>query len=303
MTQQTTISSTSDACQTEPTFHPVAGRIGAEVRGITLTPALDARTMQALRDALTRYKVLFFREQHHMDAAVQTAFSKQWGDLVGHPTAPGQVDDYLLELNAAHGGKANVWHTDMTFLAAYPAVSILRAVDVPSSGGDTVWANTVAAYAHLPDHLKRLADGLWAVHSNDYDYTANQTDPDLAVDAYHTEFVSKLFEAEHPLVRLHPVSGEPALVLGGFFKKFLDLSQTDSRHLFEIFQTHVTRLENTVRWRWNRGDLAIWDNLSTQHYALDDYGDYPRVMQRLTLRGDPSLSPDGRRSRQLPAAR
>ena len=106
-------------------------------------------------------------------------------------------------------------------------------------------------------------------------------------------------EAEQPLVRLHPLSGERSLILGGFFKKFSHLSLTDSRRLFDLFQTHITRLENTVRWQWKKGDIAIWDNQSTQHYALDDYSNYPRVMQRLTLRGEPSHSINGRHSRQL----
>ncbi|MBB2205795.1 TauD/TfdA dioxygenase family protein [Gluconacetobacter takamatsuzukensis] len=278
---------------------PLAGRIGAEIRGLSLAPGLDATILRALRDALTRYKVLFFRAQHHVDGTVQQDFSRAWGEPVGHPTAPGQKDEYLLELSAAHGGKANVWHTDMTFLSDYPSVSILRAVDIPPVGGDTVWANTASAYAHLPPALRRLADELWAVHSNDYDYSVNQTGSDQAVDAYHAAFVSSIFEAEHPLVRLHPLSGEKSLVLGGFFKKFSGLSQTESRHLFDIFQAHVTRLENTVRWRWNRGDVVIWDNQSTQHYAIDDYGDYPRVVQRMTLRGGPATAVDGRRSRQI----
>lgn len=303
MTQQTISSPSPNNAPTSLTLRPIAGRIGAEVQDLALTPDLPSTTMQALRDALTHHKVLFFRDQHHVDAATQTAFGRQWGEPVGHPTAPDQIEGHLLELNAEHGGKANVWHTDMTFLDAYPAVSILRAVNVPPSGGDTVWANTAAAYAHLPDPLKRLADELWAIHSNDYDYTVNQTHPDHAMDAYHTTFVSSVYEAEQPLVRLHPISGERSLILGGFFKKFSNLSLTDSRRLFDLFQTHITRLENTVRWQWKKGDIAIWDNQSTQHYALDDYGNYPRVMQRLTLRGEPSLSTDGRHSRQLLPAR
>ncbi|NHN90724.1 TauD/TfdA dioxygenase family protein [Acetobacter sicerae] len=303
MTQNTISSSHPVNVATDLKLRPIAGRIGAEVQELALTPDLSPDTIQVLRDALTHHKVLFFRDQHHVDATTQTAFGRKWGEPVGHPTAPGQTGDHLLELSAEHGGKANVWHTDMTFLAAYPAVSILRAVNVPSFGGDTVWANTAAAYEHLPDHLKQLADGLWAVHSNDYDYAVNQTRPDQAMDAYHATFAASVYEAEQPLVRLHPLSGEKSLILGGFFKKFSNLSLTDSRHLFDIFQTHITRLENTVRWQWKKGDVVIWDNQSTQHYALDDYGNYPRVMQRLTLRGEPSLSTDGRHSRQLrPAA-
>jgi len=280
----------------------VAGRIGGEVRNIQLTGDLDDSTVSALHRALGRHKVLFFRKQHHMDDREQQAFGRRWGTPVRHPTAPAQVGDFLLELDSQHGGKSNVWHTDVTFMASYPSASILRAVKIPPAGGDTVWANTAEAYARLPKPLQALADTLRAVHSNDYDYAVNHTQKDDGADAYQAAFISTVYEAEHPVVRVHPVTGERTLVLGAFFKQFVGLNSGDSRHLFETLQAHITRLENTVRWRWNEGDVAIWDNRATQHYAIDDYGDQRRVVRRVTISGDVPVAIDGQPSRQLKPA-
>lgn len=278
---------------------PVSGRIGGEVQGVRLGADLDEAIVAALKQALDRHKVLFFRDQHHLDDAAHQAFGRRWGQPTIHPTAPAQVGDFLLELDSRHGGKANVWHTDLTFMASYPSASILRAVTIPPAGGDTVWADTVEAYERLPDPLRVLADTLRAVHSNDYDYAANQTEPDEGTDRYQAEFISTVYEAEHPLVRVHPETGERALVLGAFFKQFVGLGTSESRRLYEVFQAHITRLENTVRWRWREGDVAIWDNRATQHYAIDDYGDAKRVVRRVTIEGDATLGIDGRRGRQI----
>lgn len=278
---------------------PVSGRIGAEVAGVELSGALAPEKVAALRGALLQHKVVFVRGQHHLDDAGHQAFARRLGTPVGHPTLPGDGGDYLLELDSHRGGKANSWHTDVTFVPDYPSASVLRAVALPPVGGDTVWANCAAAYQTLPDSLRALADTLWAVHSNDYDYAENQDAHDAQLDAYHAVFASRVIEAEHPLVRVHPETGERTIVLGAFFKRFVGYSQADSMRLFELIQSHVTRLENTVRWRWQPGDVAIWDNRATQHYAIADYGDAHRVVRRVTLAGDVPLSIDGRRSRAV----
>ncbi|WP_308638226.1 TauD/TfdA dioxygenase family protein [Paenibacillus silvisoli] len=277
---------------------PVAGRIGAEIRGVALSPQLDGETLGFIRQALLKHKVIFFRGQSQLDDAGQEAFAKLLGSPVAHPTVPiKQGTEYVLELNSAHGGRADSWHTDVTFVDAYPQASILRAVVVPEAGGDTVWANTAAAYDNLPEHLQKLVDGLWAVHSNEYDYAAYRNKVDAAQLAKHREvFVSTLYETEHPLVRVHPESGERTLVLGHFVKRILGLSSADSAQLFALLQNHITRLENTVRWRWEAGDVVIWDNRATQHYAVNDYGDRHRVVRRVTIDGDVPVSIDGRRS-------
>jgi alpha-ketoglutarate-dependent taurine dioxygenase len=250
--------------------------------------------------------VLFFRDQHQLDDAGQEAFAQRLGKPVAHPTVPvREGSSYLLELDSLHGGRAASWHTDVTFVEAYPAASILRAVTSPQSGGDTTWANTAAAYENLPEPLKLLADNLWALHTNAYDYAASRPNVSQEQVKRHREvFASTVYETEHPVVRVHPVTGERTLVLGHFIKNFVGLSSADSQRLFQVLQDQVTKLENTVRWRWRAGDVAIWDNRATQHYAINDYGDERRVMRRVTIAGDVPVAIDGRRSRTVkPEAR
>ena len=280
-------------------IHPVAGRIGAEIRGIKLSGELDAATVEAIQQALVQYKVIFFREQTHLDDQSQEAFADLLGEPIAHPTVP--VRDgtrFLMELDGTRGQRANSWHTDVTFVDAYPKASILRSVLAPVSGGDTVWANTAAAYNDLSVELRALADHLWAVHSNEYDYAARK--PDVAVEKleeYRKVFTSTVYETEHPVVRVHPVSGEKTLLLGHFVKRLKGYSQAESAQLFNLLQGHVTRLENTVRWRWNTGDVAIWDNRATQHYAVDDYGTQERIVRRVTLKGDVPVGVQGQSSK------
>ena len=282
-------------------IHPVAGRIGAEIRGVTLSGTLDAATVGAIQAALVKHKVIFFRGQGQLDDAGQEAFAQLLGEPVAHPTVPVEEGTrYLLELDGAQGRRANSWHTDVTFVEAYPKASILRNVEAPEAGGDTVWANTATAYDDLTPELKALADSLWAVHSNEYDYAGIRPNADPArLEEYRKVFTSTLYETEHPVVRVHPVSGERTLLLGHFVKRLKGLSQHDSAHLFAVLQSHVTRLENTVRWRWQPGDVAIWDNRATQHYAVDDYGTQPRIVRRVTLAGEVPVGIDWRRSRTI----
>lgn len=296
MSTKTKLSSNTDFI-----VRPIGGRIGGEVEGITLSADLSDTTLAALETALLRHKVLFFRGQTHLDDQSQEAFAKRLGEPAPHPTVPVRPgSSYLLELNSERGGRANSWHTDVTFVPDYPKASILRAVTSPTSGGDTVWANTAEAYSRLPDTLKSLADTLWALHTNDYDYAANRSTPtSVESEAYRAIFASTVYETEHPLVRIHPVTGERSLVLGHFVKRFVGLSTHDSQRLFDIFQNQIIALENTVRWRWQEGDVAIWDNRSTQHYAVNDYGDQHRVMRRVTLKGEVPVAIDGQTSRAV----
>ncbi|MCJ2049693.1 TauD/TfdA dioxygenase family protein [Methylobacterium sp. J-070] len=276
----------------------VAGRIGAEIRGLALSDGLDAATVTALRAALVTHKVVFFRDQS-LDEAGQEAFGRLLGDLVPHPTVPPLAGTAgVLDLDGSRGERASSWHTDVTFVPAYPAISILRAVTVPPFGGDTLWANTAAAYAELPEPLRDLADRLWALHSNVYDYVGGRVTVSEEGRRRHEEvFTRTVFETEHPLVHVHPESGERSLIVGHFIQRLLGLTTADSQHLLAIFHDHATRPENTVRWTWRAGDVAIWDNRATVHRAVDDYGDQPRVVRRVTIQGVAPVSVDGRRSR------
>jgi alpha-ketoglutarate-dependent taurine dioxygenase len=302
---------TSNAFETPQTFglqiHPIGGRIGAEIQGVRLSGDLQPATLQAIRQALLRYKVIFFRDQTHLDEAEQEAFGRLFGGLVPHPTVPSlKGTENVLDIDGSRGERASSWHTDVTFVANYPKISILRGVVVPEAGGDTLWANTAVAYAHLPEALREFAEKLWVLHSNVYDYVGNrQIVSAEAQKRYNEVFTSTKYETEHPLVHVHPETGERALILGHFAQKVVGYGSTDSAHLLALFQEHIIRPENTVRWRWSAGDVAIWDNRATQHRAIDDYGDAPRVVRRVTIAGEPPLSVDGRQSvtrRKTPAA-
>jgi len=284
---------------------PVTGRIGAEIRGVQLSGDLDPAIVQAIEAALVRHKVLFFRGQDHLDNAEHEAFAQLLGDPVAHPTVPvAEGSRYLLDLDSKEGYAASSWHTDVTFVDAYPKASILRALTVPEAGGDTVWANTETAYEGLPEPLRQLANNLWALHTNDYDYAARfgitSDSPDAAKDRQKYQrsvFASTVYETEHPVVRVHPVSGQRSLLLGHFVKQFVGLNQKDSARLYDILQDHVTREENIVRWRWQAGDVAIWDNRATQHRAIADFAFQRRTLRRATVHGDTPVGIDGRTSR------
>ncbi|MBB5684701.1 TauD/TfdA dioxygenase family protein [Sphingobium boeckii] len=280
---------------------PVAGRIGAEIRGVALSGDLDDATLAAIRAALVRHKVIFFRDQTVLDDAKQEAFAERFGKPVAHPTVPVVPGSkYLLELDSREGYAASSWHTDVTFVDSYPQASILRAITIPEAGGDTLWANGVTAYEELPEALKTLVDGLWALHTNDYDYAGTFSNADQArVEEHRKVFASTVYETEHPVVRVHPESGERALLVGHFVKNFVGLNQADSQRLFGILQDHITKPENTVRWRWRAGDVAIWDNRSTQHRAIADFGLQRRTLRRATIAGDVPVAIDGSRSRVI----
>ncbi|MDH2428019.1 TauD/TfdA family dioxygenase [Sphaerisporangium sp. TRM90804] len=281
---------------------PVAGRIGAEISGARLGGDLPADVVGEIRLALLQHKVVFFRGQDHLDERGQVAFARLLGELTtAHPTVPALDDEaHILDLDYRRGQKVDRWHTDVTFVDRPPAASVLRAVTVPSAGGDTLWANTVTAYEHLPAELRELLDRLRAVHTNQYDYAqvASDDDPERA-RAYAEVFASTVFETEHPVVRVHPETGERSILLGDFAKRLVGLSSTTSASVIKLIQDNVTQVENTVRWRWAPGDVAIWDNRATQHRVVHDFGDRPRRLHRVTIAGDIPVGVDARPSTAL----
>ena len=283
------------------TIRRVAGNIGAEIVDFKIAPDIDENIFSQIEAALVKYKVLFFRKQTQLNDESHQAFGARFGKVVAHPTVPAPTGTKLFELDASKGGgRADSWHTDVTFVEAFPKISILRGVKIPEYGGDTVWANTATAYENLPEELKRFAESLRAVHSNDYDYGADRIVAEQQrLDHHRKVFVSAVYEAEHPVVHVHPVSGEKALLLGHFFKRLSGFSSRESARLFELLQNRVIQLENTVRWQWQQDDVVIWDNRATQHYAVNDYGTQPRLVRRVTIEGDAAVAVDGSRSRTL----
>ncbi|MCT4373147.1 TauD/TfdA family dioxygenase [Yangia mangrovi] len=281
-----------------PEVRAITPLIGAELHGIRLSGDLADETIQQIKALITRHKVVFFRGQDHLDDQGQEAFAKRLGKLVPHPTQHiREGTSSLLELDSSHGGRADQWHTDVTFVPAYPKYSVLRGVVIPDIGGDTIWANTSSAYEALPAPLKQLAESLRSVHSNAYDYAAHRPKA-TTVERQHYEevFASTRFKTEHPVVRVHPETGERTLLLGSFVQRIKGLSRADGQKIYELFQGYITAPENTVRWRWSAGDVAIWDNRATQHVAVNDYGGAHRVVRRVTIDGDIPVGTDGQES-------
>lgn len=275
----------------------VGGRIGAEVVGVDVRD-LSGEVFAEIGAALLEHKVLAFRGQDLTDDD-QIAFASRFGALTGaHPTVPGDEERPEILPVDSESSRANQWHTDVTFVQTPPKISTLRSLVVPPYGGSTLIANSAAAYRDLPEELRLLADRLWAVHTNDYDYIRPQdtgSDPEKFA-AHRKAFVSRIWKTAHPVVRVHPESQERNLFIGGFAQSIVGLSSRESRALLDIFQSYVTRPENVFRWQWAPNDLIVFDNRITQHYASDDYGDLPRLLHRVTVAGDVPVSVDGKES-------
>ena len=290
----------ANALSDEPETEPLTPRIGAIVHGVDLN-TISERDAARIRDALLARRVVFFRNQQ-VSTEGHVAFARALGPLTrAHPILPASDEDQaVFELDSQAGSAANHWHTDVTFVIRPPTFSILHALVVPPVGGDTMWANTVAGYADLRPTIRALADELRAVHTNGHDYgradvaSSGQARPEQIERL--RRFASSVYETEHPVVRLHPETGERALLLGGFAQKLVGHGSTETVDLVRTLQSYVTRPENTVRWRWEAGDVAVWDNRSTQHYAISDYGEAHRKMQRVTTAGEVPVGLDGRPS-------
>jgi alpha-ketoglutarate-dependent sulfate ester dioxygenase len=280
--------------------HQLGSRIGARIDGVRLSGDLPDETVAEIRAALLQHKVVFLRGQTHLDDDAQIAFGERLGPLTtAHPTI-NTGSARVLALKATKGMAANSWHTDVTFVDRVPAFSVLRGVTIPAYGGSTNWANTATAYSSLPPALKALVDDLWAVHSNDYDYAATFSEEgETSPQFYREEFTSTIYQTEHPVVRVHPETGERTLLLGHFVKHFVGFNSKESASLYNLLQDRVTKLENTIRWTWQEGDVAIWDNRATQHYAVADFDQQIREVRRITVQGDIPVSLTGRNSRLL----
>lgn len=276
----------------------LTSRIGAVVEGVDLNGPADPGLITELREALSQHKALFF-DQADLDDAGQQRVAGWFGELTtAHPTVPGVADQpKVLPIDSEHG-KSNEWHTDVTFVVNPPQVTTLRSITIPPYGGETLIANEAAAYRDLPDSLRELADSLRAVHTNQYDYVKPVARTELERE-YDEIFVSTIYETEHPVVRVHPLTGERGLFIGGFVQQIQGLSKNESVAVVKILQSYVTRPENIVRWSWSPNQLVIFDNRITQHYAIDNYDNQPRRLTRVTVAGDIPVGVDGRPSQVI----
>jgi len=283
---------------------PLSTHIGAEIHGVDLTQPLSTDEIVAIRAALLRWKVVFFRDQP-LTHAGQVAFARQFGDLtVGHPVF-GHVDGHPEVYSIAKRrqanrfeGQANLrpwsgWHTDVTAAVNPPAASILRGVTIPPYGGDTQWTNLVAAYQALSAPMRQFVDGLRGIHR----FTAP---PGATATKEYKDLVERAsLLSEHPLVRVHPETGERALYVSpSFLKSLKGFSSRESQQILELLWEHVVRPEFTVRFKWEPNSVAFWDNRSTAHLAPVDIFDleFDRQLYRVTLVGDVPIGPDGQPS-------
>jgi taurine dioxygenase len=284
------------AISTQFDVRKVTGRIGAEVTGLRIDRDLDADTVAAVRAALNEHKALVFSDVD-LDDDGQQRFARQFGELTkAHPTVSAVAGSPNVLPVDSERGKSNHWHTDVTFVLNPPQASTLRSIVIPPYGGETLIANSAAAYRDLPDALRGFAEGLWAVHTNDYDYVRPPEAVDEAELRRRAEFVSTKFRTVHPVVRVHPLTGERGLFIGGFAQRIVGLSVGESGDILRLLQSYVTRPENVLRWRWSPNQLVLFDNRITQHYAIDNYDDLPRRLHRVTVAGDIPAGVDGARS-------
>ncbi len=247
---------------------PIAGTLGAEVRGVHLGSLSDAE-FAAVRATLLDHLVLFFPDQH-LTPDEHRAFAMRFGEAEIHPFIP-KLDNAHPEIVVLEeSARADVWHTDVTFSAHPPICSVLKAVTMPARGGDTMFANQIAVYEALSTPMRELLDGLTAVH-------------------WARAFGHPEITATHPAVRVHPETGRRSLYVNRTFTShFVELSPSESRALLEYLCGFSEQPEFTCRYRWSEGTIGIWDNRVTQHNAVNDYTEARRI-ERVTIVGDDPL--------------
>jgi alpha-ketoglutarate-dependent taurine dioxygenase len=261
----------------------VGATIGAELSGLDLTTDLPDEVVAEVRQALLDYKVVFFRDQP-LTAAQHIAFARRFGDLEVHPFIPANDEHpelVRLAKSPEVGGYENGWHSDVTWRAEPSMGSILRAVEVPPSGGDTLFADMYAAYEGLDDATCAEIDGLVAVH--DYSQVFGAFIPEEKKAAMRELYPL----VEHPVVRTHPETGRKLLFLNRFFgQRIVGMPEDESRALIDRLCRRAEIVEYQCRFRWAPGSIAFWDNRAVQHYASSDYWPARRVMERATVIGD-----------------
>lgn len=301
MSTATTVKKTHNA-KSAVEVHPLSILAGAEITGVDLREPLNAREVADIRAALLKWKVVFFRDQH-IDDGQQVAFARNFGELtVGHAvygatkehpeiyavTKEAELDRHTPDVMVKPWRN---WHTDITPAINPPSGSILRGVVVPPYGGDTQWTNLAAAYDALSDVMKGIVDGLRAVHRY----------PRRPVSD-HVKESEPVLSSEHPLVRVHPETGEKILFVSPvFISSIVGMKPRESEILMEFLWEHAIRPEFTVRFKWNEGDMAFWDNRATAHLPPTDIfqSDFDRLHHRVTLMGDIPVGVDGRPSKPL----
>jgi alpha-ketoglutarate-dependent sulfate ester dioxygenase len=261
----------------------VGATIGAELTGLDLTDDLGDEVIAEIRQALLDYKVVFFRDQP-LSAAQHVGFARRFGELEVHPFIPANEEHpelVRLAKSPEVGGYENGWHSDVTWRVEPSMGSILRAVEVPPSGGDTLFADMCAAYEGLDDATREQIGGRVAIH----DYT--QVFGSFIAEDKKAEMRERYPLVEHPVVRTHPETGRKLLYLNRFFgQRIVGLPEDESRSLIDRLCRRAEVVEYQCRFQWAPGSIAFWDNRAVQHYASSDYWPARRVMERATIIGD-----------------
>ena len=293
-------------------FEHLALTLGTVLHHIDLSTPPSPELTQLIRDTLLERKVIFFRDQH-LDEEQQTAFGRQFGGLDAFPFGKPGVNPFILEIVHGPGspGTENDWHTDVTWMERPSLGSIAQCVHTPPYGGDTLFADSHAAYLGLPGPLRGRIEHLSGV--NDYRiFIAGRGSQNPMPDDLVDEIKQRIpFGVEHPLVRTHPETGKPALYLhGGFLRhdSLFDhrtgeaLDPADSKQIVSSLRAQHTRPEYQCRFPWEQGSIAFWDNRAVQHYATSDYYPHKRVLRRVTITGDRPFN-DPARGAEIVASR
>ncbi len=270
---------------------PLSPTIGAEIHGIDCASDLDDEVVAAIRAVWLERLVVFFPDQHLSDDT-QIEFAARFGDLTeSHPVEPHVVE--RKEIHSIESGKdrTDFWHTDITFMNRPAMASMLRSVVVPEAGGDTMWADTRAAYESLAAPLQRLCDELTAFHFEPY-YA--QAVAEGHGNVWEGKKLTRLLPATHPVVRVHPETGRKNLFVNPKFTvRITDMSEKQSHGLLRLLYDHMASPQFVVRYHWKPNTLAFWDNRSTMHFGIFDYQGERRIMHRVTLSGDRPVGPTG----------
>jgi len=269
-------------------IQPLAGALGAEIRGVTLT-ALDDAGWREIQRAFLDYAVLVFRDQA-LEAADLMRVGGRFGAPCYYPFVTGiEGFPYIFEVVKAEEETTNFggsWHSDTTYLREPPLATLLYALETPAHGGDTLFSSTRAAYDALSDGMREMLTGLVGVNSAGLKYGGGRSKMHSKIGGMkvHDTDSAEQYEAEHPVVRTHPDTGRKALYLSRSHTiRFKDMTEAESRPLIEFLQEHQTRPEFTCRVQWAPGTLTVWDNRCTQHFAVNDYHGRRRRMRRLTV--------------------
>ena len=266
---------------------PLTPTIGAEIFGVDLARPVDPATLSDLRAALLDWKVLFFRDQD-ITTDQHLAFARNFGPLEVHPFAP-QKPGYPEVLAITHDresrGRENTWHSDVTWRLEPSLGSILRSLEIPQVGGDTLFADMYAAYEGLSDEVKAKIDGRTAIH--DFAHFRARLRKQGKSEAEIEEYNKAYPKAEHPVARTHPETGRKALYVNvAFTQHIVGLDRAESDALLKHLYAQAAIPEYQCRFRWAVNSIAFWDNRASQHYAVSDYWPAVRRMERVTIAGD-----------------